>query len=77
MSSVGTFARILTCLVATRETADSALDLDFVQAELFVDLGTDGADYRTGFRFDARLRGGDRPGQIGVNWTNPSHYLVS
>lgn len=57
-------------IVATRDTRDSAFDFDFVQGELFWDLSEDRADWRTGVRFDARVRGDGRPGQLGFNWMN-------
>ena len=43
---------------------------DFVQAELFWDLSEDGAAWRTGLRFDARVRNGAAPEQVNVHWTN-------
>lgn len=51
-----------------RKTDDSDFDPDFLQAELFWEFSEAGADYTTGVRFDARLRDGDRPNQIGLNW---------
>ncbi|WP_143435220.1 hypothetical protein [Henriciella aquimarina] len=46
-------------------------DFDYVQAELFWEVSDEAASqWQTGFRFDARLANGDRPEQIGVNWTN-------
>lgn len=57
-------------LVQTRKTNDRDIDFDFVQAELFWEL-TDGEDaWKTGLRFDGRLRSEGRPGLIGVHWTN-------
>lgn len=56
--------------IQARKTVDSDVDFDFFEAELFWDLGEDGDAYRTGFRFDARIRSDDRPGGIGVNWMN-------
>lgn len=58
----------------TRKTSESDVDFDFVQAELFWDMSDDGDNYRTGMRFDVRLRDGDRPDQLGVNWMNQFHY---
>lgn len=58
----------------TRKTRDSDVDFDFVQAELFWDMSEDGQNYRTGMRFDVRVRDGDRPDQLGVNWMNQFHY---
>ena len=43
---------------------------DYVQGELFWDLSEDGAAWRTGLRFDARVRDGSAPEQVNVNWTN-------
>ncbi len=57
-------------LVSARKTADSDVDFDFIQAELFWELSDDEDDWKTGFRFDARIRDDDRPGLIGVHWTN-------
>lgn len=54
----------------TRKTADSDVDFDFFQAELFWELSEDGAPWRTGLRFDARVRDRGRPGLVGVHWTN-------
>lgn len=51
-----------------RKTDDSDFDPDFLQAELFLDLTKNNSNYQHGFRFDARMRDGDRPDQIGVNW---------
>jgi len=51
-----------------RKTQESDFDADFLQAELFWELSETGAEYQTGFRFDARLRDGDRPDQLGLNW---------
>lgn len=52
----------------TRETATSDFDFDYVQAELFWQISPDENDYRTGLRFDARLRDDNRPNQLGINW---------
>jgi len=52
----------------TRETAASDFDFDYVQAELFWQISPDENNYRTGLRFDARIRDDNRPNQIGVNW---------
>lgn len=54
----------------TRETATSDFDFDFVQAELFWQISPDENKYRTGLRFDARLRNDDRSEQLGLNWIN-------
>jgi len=57
-------------LVSARKTDDSDVDFDFIQAELFWELSDDEDDWKTGFRFDARIRDDDRPGLLGVHWTN-------
>lgn len=57
-------------LVSARKTGDSDVDFDFVQAELFWELSDNDDDWRTGFRFDARIRDDDRPGLFGAHWTN-------
>lgn len=54
----------------TRKTATSDVDFDFLQAELFWRLTPRDKAFQTGLRFDARLRDGNRPNQIGVNWSN-------
>lgn len=58
----------------TRKTQASDFDFDFVRAELFWDLGEDGQNYRTGFRFDLQVRDGNRPEQIGAHWTNQFYF---
>ncbi|MEM7328283.1 MAG: hypothetical protein AAF437_06045 [Pseudomonadota bacterium] len=57
-------------LVSARKTDDSEVDFDFVQAELFWELSDDDDEWKTGLRFDARIRDDDRPGLVGVHWTN-------
>ena len=57
-------------LISARKTNESDVDFDFVQAELFWELSDDGDDWRTGFRFDGRIRDDGRPGLIGIHWTN-------
>lgn len=57
-------------LVSARKTDESDVDFDFVQAELFWELSDDDDAWKTGFRFDARIRDDDRPGLIGIHWTN-------
>ncbi|MEM1182078.1 MAG: hypothetical protein AAGM22_27265 [Acidobacteriota bacterium] len=57
-------------VVQTRKTEDSDLDLDYVQGELFWDLSEDDAPWRTGLRFDLRVRNGSRPEMLGINWMN-------
>lgn len=57
-------------LVSARKTAESDVDFDFVQAELFWELSDDDDTWKTGLRFDARIRDDGRPGLIGAHWTN-------
>lgn len=54
----------------TRDTEDSDLDLNFVQAELFWQLPNVSENWATGFRFDGRVRADDRPNAINVHWMN-------
>lgn len=57
-------------LISARKTDESDVDFDFIQAELFWELSDDDDAWKTGFRFDARIRDDDRPGLVGVHWTN-------
>ncbi len=57
-------------VVQSRETEDSDLDFDFVQGELFWQLEDVADNWQTGFRFDARIRGDNRPQLFGANWMN-------
>lgn len=57
-------------LVSARKTEDSDVDFDFIQAELFWEFSDDDDAWKTGLRFDARIRDDDRPGLLGVHWTN-------
>ncbi|MEM6555981.1 MAG: hypothetical protein AAF642_08910 [Pseudomonadota bacterium] len=57
-------------LVSARKTDESDVDFDFIQAEMFWELSDDDDAWKTGFRFDGRIRDDDRPGLIGVHWTN-------
>ena len=57
-------------VVGTRETPDSEVDFDFVQAELAWQYTPDGQPYQAGLRFDATVRGDDRPDGIALNWVN-------
>ncbi len=66
--------RVWRVLVQTRETATSDVDFDFVQAELFWEFTQPKDKYRTGIRFDARLRDDNRPGQVGVNWMHQWNF---
>ncbi len=61
---------MLRSVLQGRKTDDSDLDFDYFQGELFWDLSEDGAAWRTGLRFDLRLRDGDRSEVLGVNWMN-------
>ena len=53
-----------------RKTQDSDFDFDYVEAELVWQLSEDDKKYQQGLRFDARLRGDSRPGQLGINWAH-------
>lgn len=53
-----------------RKTDGSDVDFDFFQAELFWELSDDSSPWRTGLRFDARVRDRGRPGLVGIHWTN-------
>lgn len=66
--------RLWRVLVQTRETASSDVDFDFVQAELFWEFTKPKDKYRTGIRFDARLRDDNRPGQLGLNWMHQWNF---
>lgn len=55
---------------ALRTTDDSDFDPDFARAELVWQVSPDQQLYQTGFRFDARYRFDDRPGDLTVHWTN-------
>lgn len=57
-------------LVSARKTADSDVDFDFVQAELFWEWSDDEDSWKRGMRFDARIRDDGRPGLLGVHFTN-------
>lgn len=57
-------------LVQARKTGANDLDYDYVQAELLLDLSEDGDRYRTGFRFDTRVRENNRPSFIRATWIN-------
>ncbi len=46
------------------------LNLDYIQAELLWELTDDDDKHRSGFRFEARIRDGDRAEQFGLKWTN-------
>ncbi len=58
----------------SRKTVDSDTDFDFAQAELFWDLSQNDQNYRTGLRFDVRVRDNSRPNQLGINWMNQFHF---
>ena len=57
-------------IIATRETAGSEMDLDFVRAEAVWQITPDGGDYQTGMRFEARARADGRPDEVRANWIN-------
>lgn len=52
----------------TRKSSDSDFDLDFLRAELLWELTEDDDVYKTGLRFDGRVRDDNRPEQFAVNW---------
>lgn len=54
----------------TRDTDDSDIDLNFVEAELFWQLPNIAKNWATGFRFDARIRTDDRPDAVNAHWMN-------
>ena len=53
-----------------RNTASKDVDLDFLQGELFWEWSQDSNPHDHGIRFDARLRDGNRPEQLGLNFMN-------
>jgi len=53
-----------------RRTDDSDVDYDFARLELLWQLTPDGQDHQSGLRFEVRHRSDDRPGDIGLLWTN-------
>lgn len=57
-------------LAQARKTDDSDVDLDFIQGELFWELSQDDDRWKTGLRFDGRIRTDGRPALIGAHWTN-------
>ncbi|MEM9054663.1 MAG: hypothetical protein AAGB16_05000, partial [Pseudomonadota bacterium] len=57
-------------MAQARKTDDSDVDLDFMQAELFWEISDDSDKWKTGLRFDARVRTEGRPGLVGLHWTN-------
>lgn len=57
-------------LVQARKTADSQVDTDFIQGELFWQLPDLAAGWQHAVRFDVRYRTEGRPGAIGLHWTN-------
>lgn len=62
-------------IVHASESATGHSKVDFVQAELFWDLGEDTDRLRHGFRFDARARGRGEPSSVSVNYA--LQYSVS
>jgi hypothetical protein len=57
-------------LAQARKTPDSDVDFDFVQGELFWDITNESRYWRTGMRFDVRIRDRGRPATVGVHWMN-------
>lgn len=54
----------------TRTTDSSDFDLDFLRAELLWELSDNTDPFKTGLRFDGRIRDDNRPEEFAVNWTN-------
>ncbi|MCG8441792.1 MAG: hypothetical protein MI723_08285 [Caulobacterales bacterium] len=54
----------------TRRNDETNIDFDYVQGELLWEISPDDRDWRTGLRFDGRVRDHNRPGRFAVNWTN-------
>ena len=57
-------------LVQARKTADSNVDADFIQGELFWQLSNPSRNWQHALRLDVRYRTEGRPGVIGLHWTN-------
>ncbi|WOR14075.1 hypothetical protein RYZ27_09880 [Hyphomonas sp. FCG-A18] len=57
-------------LAQVRETADSDYDPDYIRGELVWQITPDKQTYQSGFRFEARYRFEDRPGDVTVHWIN-------
>ncbi len=53
-----------------KDAPGTSFDLDFLQAELLLQLTEDGAEHAMGLRFDARVREGKGAEQLGFNWMN-------
>ena len=53
-----------------RSTDDSDFDPDYLRGELVWQVTPDDQDYQSGFRFEARYRFDDRPGDVTVHWIN-------
>ena len=53
-----------------RETAASDYDPDFLRGELVWQVTPNEQSYQSGFRFEARYRFDDRPGDVTVHWIN-------
>ncbi|MEM1397628.1 MAG: transporter, partial [Pseudomonadota bacterium] len=50
-------------------------EFDYVQGEVFWQITPNEARWQHGLRFDWRVRGGDRPGFIGLNYMNQVDLL--
>lgn len=57
-------------IIATRETASSEMDFDFIRAEAVWQVTPDSRNYQSGFRFEGRIRGNGRPDEVRANWIN-------
>lgn len=62
--------RMWRVVVQSRHPDNGSDQFDFVQGELFWQLGDISENWQTGLRFDVAIRDRDRPGLVGVNWTN-------
>ena len=49
---------------------EQGTQLQHGQGELFWDLSTDDSSWKRGLRLDARVRGTQDPGMVGLHWTN-------
>jgi len=57
-----------------RQTQTSDFDFDYLHTGLSFDLSEEGQRYRTGIRFDLRIRDGSRSNHVGVNWMNQYYF---
>ena len=57
-------------LFQTRHNEAKPVEFQFAQGELFWDFTSKDAIWKSGVRFDARIRGSGDSGQVGLHWTN-------